>query len=90
MKLKRSGIFTKIALIVLLICAITVLTGIYAKIEAAQRNEDVLRAQAEAMTAQNEEKAYAIENSDSNEVIADVARERLGLVTEEEQVFRTN
>ncbi len=87
MRRKRSGILTKIIIVVLIIYAVTSLFHLQSKIEAAAANQDKLQQEVSAKTASNEELKLAIENNTSDEVIEDVARDKLGFVMQNEDVY---
>lgn len=87
MKIKKASLLTKIVILALLIGAATTLLNLQNKLAAAQ--EDLAQAQSE-VTAQrqvNADLADAVENSDDPERQADIARDKLGLVTPGEYVF---
>ena len=87
MKLKRSGIFTKLLLIVLILYAIVTIIGLHSKIEAAKTETSLLAQEVEDRTAQNEELRYYIENSDKDEVKEDIARDH-NYVKQGEKVYK--
>lgn len=87
LKFKRAGILTKLILAVLLIYVITSLVVLRTKIQDARDAQAQLEQQALETTAVNEEMRYAIENSDDDDVIKDVARDKLGLVEPGEEVY---
>ena len=90
MKWKKSGIITKIILTILIVYAVTTLAGLSAKIMDARQQQEVLTRQIEEISASNEELQYAIEHKDDEEVIAGIARDKLGLVQQDEEVFYGN
>ena len=51
------------------------------------KNQADLRAELASALADVEEMEYAIENSGDDEVIEDVARDRLGLVMPDEEIY---
>ena len=84
---KRSGILTKIIIVVLIIYAVTSLIHLQSKIEAASSAQAELQQQVSAKTASNEDLRLAIENNTSDDVIEDVARDKLGFVMQNEDVY---
>lgn len=87
MKIKKASLLTKIVILALLIGAATTLLNLQNKLAAAQ--EDLAQAQSEvaAQRQVNADLADAVENSDDPERQADIARDKLGLVTPGEYVF---
>ena len=86
-KLKRSGLGTKILILVLLVAAVTALLSMRTQLAAAQSERDALRAQVQAQVEQNSALADAIAHSDDPEYIANIARNRLGLLEPDELRF---
>jgi len=86
-KVKKAGIVTKIILAILIVYAVTTLAGLSTKIAAAKKQQAELESQVEQVSASNEEMKYAIDNKDDDDVIAGIARDKLGLVQQDEQVF---
>lgn len=58
------------------------------KVETAKVNEAALQQQVDDKTASNEQMRYAVENKDDPEVIEGVARDKLGLVQQDEEVYK--
>ena len=87
MKLRRSSIFTKIVIIALIIYAAVMLVNIRRSIAAAEIDRAALEAEAEALRRDNLVLAYDIDHKDDPELIAEIARDRLGLVRPGERVF---
>ena len=90
MRGKRSGIITKIIIAVLLIYSITSLISLRAKIADAKIEKAHLLEQIEERKARNSELEYAIDNSDSDDVIEDVARDDLNMVYPDEKVYHAD
>lgn len=88
MKIRHAGIFTKIVLLVLLVYAVASLVTLRTKVETAKVNEAALQQQVDDKTASNEQMRYAVENKDDPEVIEGVARDKLGLVQQDEEVYK--
>ena len=87
MKVKKASLLTKIVILALLIGAATTLLNLQHKLAVAQ--EDLAQAQAEvaAQRQVNADLSDAVENSGDPERQADIARDKLGLVTPGEYVF---
>lgn len=87
MKVKKASLLTKIVILALLIGAATALLNLQNKLAVAQ--EDLAQAQAEvaAQRQVNADLSDAVENSGDPERQADIARDKLGLVTPGEYVF---
>lgn len=87
MKLKKASIITKIIVIVLLAYGLITLTVLAGKIGDVQAEQDLLRQQAQDLEIHNAQLEYSIEHSTEDDVIADIAKDELGLVGSDEQVF---
>lgn len=87
MKLKKAGIITKIVVIALLAYSLITLAVLAGKIDDVQAEQDLLRSQAQSLEIRNAELDYAITHSTDDDVISDIARDELGLVNSDEQVF---
>lgn len=87
MKLKKAGIITKIVVIALLVYGLIMLAVLVGKIGEVRAEQDLLRQEAQALEIRNAELDYAIEHSTDDAVISDIARDELGLVESDEQVF---
>ena len=87
MKVKKASLLTKIVILALLIGVATTLLNLQNKLAVAQ--EDLAQAQAEvaAQRQVNADLSDAVENSGDPERQADIARDKLGLVTPGEYVF---
>ena len=90
MKKKRASMFT--VLILLLLCAYMVwtLVGLYGQITALEASNDARRQQNRLLSQRNDALSYAVENSGEDEVIAQAARQELGLVYPDETVYTTD
>ena len=86
MKLKRAGIGTKFVILVLLVASVTALLTLNGRLEQAKLERDTL---SQEVQDQEENAALAddIENCDDPDRIAAIAREKLGLVGQDEIVF---
>ena len=73
MRLKRTGILTKIVIAVLVVYAVVSLIRISDRRAEAQSELDDLRRQQAAIAAENDDMLYAINNKDDPDVIRDIA-----------------
>ena len=87
MRLKRTGITTKIIICILAVWAITTIVSLRGQISRTRQENEQLSATAADITAENEELSYALENQDDEEVIKDIARDELGLGEPGEEVY---
>ncbi len=87
MKRKKAGIFTKIIILALLVYAVVSLVSLRSQIEAAQTEQQLLQQEIDNLASSNAEMRYDIENSDSDSVKEDIARDKLDLVLPDEQIF---
>lgn len=87
MKLKKAGLITKIVLIVLAVYAAVRLVSLHSDIEKAKDIQKELDQQVEEMEIANAEMEYSLENSEDDEVIADIARDKLGMAYPDEEIY---
>ena len=87
MKLRRSGVLTKIIVFALIIYAVVSLISLRGRIEEARKELTETRRLVAEKEFSNAELKYEIENHDDPDVIADIARSALGLVLPGEIVF---
>ena len=87
MKLKRASIFTKIVILALIVYATIMLVNTRQQAMQADADRANLQAQVDAMLRENAELQYEIEHADDPEIIAEIARSKLGLVTPGEKIF---
>ena len=87
MRLKRTGIATKIIICILAVWAITTIVSLRGQISRTRQENEQLSATAADITAENEELSYALENQDDEDVIKDIARDELGLGEPGEEVY---
>ena len=87
MKLKKASIITKIIVFALVIFACVTIVSIKSKTNDKTAENDALQQQINDMEVQNAELQYKVENSDDDDVLADVARDELGYVGPGEKVF---
>ena len=87
MKTKRAGIGTKFVILVLLVASITALLTLNSRLEQAKLERDTLSQEVQDQEENNAALADDIANSDDPDRIAAIAREKLGLVGQDEIVF---
>ena len=87
MKTKRAGIGTKFVILVRLVASITALLTLNSRLEQAKLERDTLSQEVQDQEENNAALADDIENSDDPDRIAAIAREKLGLVGQDEIVF---
>ena len=87
MKVKRAGMATKLLVLVLLAALAVALLSTQAKLSAAQSERDELVRQVEAQRQANAELADDIAHSDDPDYLADIARNKLGLLEPDEIEF---
>ena len=85
-KIKRTSTFTKFILVVLLIYAVAQLVVLRGKREDVQDTKLHLEKQVADISAEIEEKQYALDHRGDDEVIEDIAREE-GYVYQDEEVY---
>ena len=85
--MKRSKLITKIIVFALIIYAGISLISLRGRIEEGQSELNEIRRRVAAMEVANAEREYEIENNDDPDVIANIARSRLGLVLPGEIIF---
>jgi cell division protein DivIC len=87
LKLKRASVFTKIVLIALALYAVVSLVTVRSRIAQAEQLRAQLTAQVSDMAQKNAELEYQIEHGTDDEMIEEIAREKLGLVLPGEKIF---
>ena len=87
MKFKHAGILTKIVVLALLVYGTILIVNTRARVEAAEANRDALALQVDALLQENAELEYDIEHAGDPEIIEDIARSKLGLVTPGEKIY---
>ena len=88
MRFSKSGILSKIIILVLVVFAFSRLISTQRSITNARENLEDLRQRVIEQELINAELTYAIENYNDPDVIAGIARTQLGLVFPGEIVFR--
>ena len=86
-KVKRAGIGTKILVLVLLVAAVTALLSMRTQLNTAQARRDLLSQQVQAQLEANAALADDIAHSNDLEYLANVARDKLGLLLPDEIRF---
>ena len=87
MKLKRASIFTKIVVLALIVYATVLLVNTNRRVESAELDRAQLQAQVNRTLQENAELEYEIEHAGDPEIIAGIARSKLGLVMPGERIF---
>ena len=87
MKLKRSGILTKLVVLGLLAYILVAYARTQIRIGEAEEQKSTLQAEVRTMSVSNAALEYEIEHCQDPETIEKVAREKLGLVLPGEIVF---
>lgn len=84
---KKAGLLTKIVVLALLIYMATSLLNLQGQIRQAQAQRDSLSRQVAEQAQLNADLAEDVANPDDPERIADIARDKLGLVVPGEKVI---
>lgn len=87
MRLRKSSMLTRLIILALAVYAIVTLLGLQTQISQQNEANDVLREQITATVQENQRLQQAIERVGSREGVEEVARNKLGLVTEGEMIF---
>ena len=87
MKLKRSSIFTKIVILALIVYGAVMLINTRNDITAAEAHRAELQEKVDDAAQRKAELDYDIAHAGDPEIIAEVARSKLGLVLPGEKVF---
>ncbi len=87
MKVKRSGMLTKLLILILLVAAVTTYLNLRKELQTLSAQQATLERQNEKQRQENDALAAAIAQKDDPERIAAVARDRLGYVAPGEIVF---
>lgn len=86
MRLKRTGIFTKIIIAALLIYAAISLINLSGEVQEAEAAREELKDRRAEITASIDEIEYALDHRDDDKVIEDIARGE-GYVYPNEEVY---
>lgn len=87
MKIKKSGIVTKLIILALAAYALIALVQMKDRVAAAELERNALQAEAQALAVTNASLSYEIAHSEDRDTVEKVAREKLGLVLPGEIVF---
>lgn len=87
MKFGRSSLITKLVILALAVYATVTLVTIQSQIADKRSQKDALQAEITACRQENERLSDAIEAANTAQGVQDIARSKLGLVTEGEIVF---
>jgi len=86
-KTKRAGLGTKFVILALLVASVTALLGLSSRLEAVQAERDSLSRAVRDQEETNAALAEDIANCDDPEQREAIAREKLGLIGQDEIVF---
>ncbi len=87
MKLGKWNILTGLVILALVVYAAVSLVGLGRRQAEARQREEELRQELAQLQGENAALEYAIDHADDPSVIAGVARDKLGLVLPEDQIF---
>lgn len=87
MKLKRAGIGTKFVILVLLVASVTALLSLNSRLDAVRAELNTVSQAVRDQEETNAALAEDIANRDDPDQLASIAREKLGLVGQDEIVF---
>lgn len=87
MRFKRSSLLTKILILVLVVYATVTLVSLQSQVTEKEAEAQALQSSIEAAKQENLRLEQAIEALDTDEGVEDVARQKLGWVSEGEIVF---
>ena len=87
MRFKRSSLFTKVLILVLVVYATVTLVSLQSQVTEMDAQAEALESSIDAAKQENLRLEQAIEALDTDEGVVDVARQKLGWVTEGEIVF---
>ncbi len=87
MRTKRAGLGTKFVILALLVASVTALLGLNSRLEAAQAEREALSQAVRDQEEANAALAEDIANRDDPEQREAIAREKLGLIGQDEIVF---
>lgn len=86
-KKRRSGVITKIIIAVLIVYMAVSLVTLCGRISRAKSAKEDISRQIADVTAENAEMDYAIKNKDEADVKESIARDKLGMVDPDEQIY---
>ena len=86
MRFKRTGIFTKLIILTLLVYSVMSLITLQGKVDEAENQQLHLEQQIADITAENDAMKYALDNREDPEVLEDIARDE-AYVYQDEEVY---
>ena len=89
MKLKRSGILTKVIVLILIAYSAITLLRLLDRIEDGKQQQEALEDMADALEMENADLKYAVEHKDDDKIKEQIARDELGLIKEGETVYNS-
>ena len=89
MKLKRSGILTKVIVLILIAYSAITLLRLWDRIEDGKQQQEALEDMADALEMENADLKYAVEHKDDDKIKEQIARDELGLIKEGETVYNS-
>jgi len=87
MKRRSVGILTIVVLAGLIVYACVALSNMRSQMNEASRTEQELQGQIEQLREDIFDLEYALDHQDDEDTIADIAREKLGLVMPDERIY---
>lgn len=87
LRTKKAGILTKLVILALLVYLSVTLLNLHRQISSAQTQLDALTQQVTEQTQRNAQLSDDVANSGDPDRIAQIARDKLGLVQPGEKVF---
>ena len=87
MKRRWSGILMLIVIVSVICYAAVTLSNMRSRVNEATETKKALEEQVEDIQEENAALQYAIDNQDDPDTIRDIAREKLGLVADEDMIF---
>lgn len=86
-RIGRAGLAAKLTIILLLVALLLALFSMWGRLDAAQKERDLAARQVQAQKEINAGLNEEIQSGSAGGNAADIAREKLGLVEPNEQVF---
>lgn len=87
MKFKRSSLMTKIIVVIPAVAATVTLVSLQTQLEEKQESIAALTAQVEVASQENQRLQAAIDEAGTDAGVMDIARDKLGLVSDGEIIF---
>lgn len=87
MRFRRASLITKIVIAAIIVYAGITLVSLKVQVSEARDARDALQTQVDGELRTNAELEYAIEHSTDPDTLADIARNKLGLVKPGEKIF---